>query len=184
VISAPLLSTFRAVASALEDEGIPYATIGALGRAVWSRPRATTDIDLAVASDAALWPRILAALSRLGLALTQQTPPGEEPPDTAFFRVPGGVRVDLLIAKTEFEKEVLARRIKIDFLGTAVWVATPEDLVIYKLIAGRPRDLTDIAEILSAQRASGRTLDWARLEHWAGEWGVAAELAHFKDQAG
>ncbi|MGH9486754.1 MAG: DUF6036 family nucleotidyltransferase [Terriglobales bacterium] len=36
-----------------------------------------------------------------------------------------------------------AQKIKIE--GTAVRFATPEDLIVHKLVAGRPRDLEDAA---------------------------------------
>lgn len=44
----------------------------------------------------------------------------------------------------------------------------PEDVILHKLIAGRPRDLDDIQNILDA----APTLDEAYLEGWAEAWDV------------
>ncbi len=45
---------------------------------------------------------------------------------------------------------------------------TPEDVIVHKLIAWRPRDRDDIASILDA----GLALDVTYIEHWASEWEV------------
>jgi len=56
--------------------------------------------------------------------------------------------------------------------GNQAWVVTPEDLVLLKLIAGRPRDLGDIQDILMAQGQ----LDAKDLSHWAERLGVSDRL--------
>lgn len=43
-----------------------------------------------------------------------------------------------------------------------------EDLIVYKLMAWRPQDRDDIAEVL----AVGHELDTGYIEYWAGEWEV------------
>jgi len=56
--------------------------------------------------------------------------------------------------------------------GNQAWVVTPEDLVLLKLIAGRPRDLGDIQDTLTAQGQ----LDAKDLSHWAERLGVSDRL--------
>ena len=53
-----------------------------------------------------------------------------------------------------------------------VWLVSPEDLVLLKLISHRPRDMSDIADVLFTQGQ----LDAAYLRHWAGELGVGDAL--------
>lgn len=43
-----------------------------------------------------------------------------------------------------------------------------EDLIVYKLLAWRPQDRDDIAEVLAA----GHELDTRYIEHWAAQWEV------------
>jgi predicted nucleotidyltransferase len=45
-------------------------------------------------------------------------------------------------------------------------VATPEDLIIMKAVAQRPRDIADIESILNAERG----LDLARIRRWTQEF--------------
>ena len=52
-------------------------------------------------------------------------------------------------------------------------ICTAEDLLIMKMIAGRERDLLDIKELL--QVLAGRTLDFAYLENWLGQFAEALE---------
>jgi len=52
--------------------------------------------------------------------------------------------------------------------GFGAHVLTPEDVIVHKLIAWRPRDRDDIEVILSA----GLTLDHAFIEQWSQEWDV------------
>jgi hypothetical protein len=180
-VSEPLLAMTRALAQALEAAEIGYMLIGAMARTAWGRPRSTKDVDLVVTADQASWEKLLQTFSGLGLSPKQQTPPGEIPPDTAFFFTPDKVRVDVLVAKTPFEHSAFSRRARVDFEGTPVWVASPEDLIVYKLIAGRPHDLGDIKEVITARIGIGAGLDWGYIRRWAEEWGVSERLALFEE---
>lgn len=73
----------------------------------------------------------------------------------------GATVVDLLLAETEYQKMAMARAID--------GVLTVEDVIVHKLIAGRPRDEDDIRSIL----ASGVTVDDSYVEQAAQRWGVA-----------
>jgi hypothetical protein len=112
---------------------------------------------------------------------------GEEPdsrPDIFVAQGPFGVPVDVLVAKTPFEEEAVARSVSIELLGQHVRVVTAEDLVFYKLLAGRPRDRDDVLDVIRAQLAGGRPFDWARLKRLAGDWGIEDTLALVRDEIG
>jgi hypothetical protein len=49
---------------------------------------------------------------------------------------------------------------------------TAEDLILFKLLAGRPRDLLDIEDVFFMQGQ----LDEAYMRRWAGPLGVADQL--------
>ena len=53
-----------------------------------------------------------------------------------------------------------------------VWLVSPEDLILLKLIAQRPRDLADVGDVLFMQGQ----LDESYLRRWAAALGVAARL--------
>jgi len=68
--------------------------------------------------------------------------------------------VDLLLAETEYQR--LAMRRATD------GVLTVEDVIVHKLIAGRPRDFDDIDSIVAA----GLALDEDYIAEHAAAWGV------------
>jgi len=68
---------------------------------------------------------------------------------------------DVYVAGTRFEQSVLARRNERGYVS-------PEDLIVYKLMAWRSQDRDDIAEVLAADLE----LDTGYIEHWAGQWEV------------
>jgi hypothetical protein len=72
------------------------------------------------------------------------------------------MHLGVYVAQTEFEHEVLSRR-SVD--GSA----SVEDPIIYKLIAWRPQDRDDIAQIL----ATGPDLDTKHVVRWAERWEVS-----------
>ncbi len=56
--------------------------------------------------------------------------------------------------------------------GWEGWFVTAEDLILLKLLANRPKDRVDVADILFVQV----TLDEAYLRRWAATLGIAVEL--------
>jgi hypothetical protein len=67
---------------------------------------------------------------------------------------------------------LLARRVREQFDDVPIWVVSAEDLVLLKLLAGRPRDLADVGDVMFTQG----DLDRDYLHRWAGELGVLPEL--------
>ena len=62
--------------------------------------------------------------------------------------------LDLVVARDSLEMAFLERARTVDIGGLKVRMITPEDLVIAKLFAGRPRDLEDIRAVLGTLGAS------------------------------
>ena len=56
--------------------------------------------------------------------------------------------VDVFLAELDFQEVVLSRKRRIDAEGRDIWLVSPEDLVLFKLMAGRPRDLGDVTDVL------------------------------------
>lgn len=158
-----------------------FAIVGAVARNAWAPPRATTDIDLAVSAAPPLLVTLEQTLGSLGYRCVrrQQADPADPLPDILVFRsqVAEPRQVDLLVAKTAFEVEVLRRAVTVQMGGTALPVATPEDLVIYKLIANRPRDRDDIRAVARTQQRAGRSIDWGHVDRWVKYWGLADRLS-------
>lgn len=182
-------STLTEILSALADALVGQkrlAVIGAVARNAWAPPRATTDLDVSVASASELLEAIQRSLEGLGYARVRshRTDPSDSIADLIVLRAPKGSlrQVDLLVAKTAFEVEVLRRAVPIDIAGVTLPVATPEDLIVYKLVADRPRDREDIVAILRTQQRAARTIDWTHIDRWAAFWNVSERLAALRSR--
>lgn len=77
------------------------------------------------------------------------------------------VQVDLLLAETELQKSAIARRVPGELSGVEsdVRVLSCEDLILFKLIAGRMIDRADAAELMRENREQ---LDMLYLVDWVG----------------
>ena len=76
------------------------------------------------------------------------------------------IKVDIAIGLSGFERQTVERAETMSLGGTLVAVATAEDILIMKILAGRPQDEQDLHGIVMAQ---GEHLDWAYCLSLAGE---------------
>ena len=77
-----------------------------------------------------------------------------------FLHRPTQMPLDLVLAGSGLEKDFLQRARPIDIAGTAVPLIDIEDLLIAKILAGRPKDIEDARALW---RIRGRDVDAARI---------------------
>lgn len=150
---------------------VAYAVIGAHGVNAWLEPRFTADIDVTVDIDAPAMLRLRRVFADSGYEATLEYG-GHLPSGPDFVRFASADRitiVEIQTAKTALQREVV-RRARASSEG--IRVATPEDLIVLKLIADRPKDQLDLLGLVALP-----DLDWAHVERWAAEWDVAERLA-------
>lgn len=166
----------------LDAAGVSYAVIGGCARNAYAEPRATKDVDFVVAADAESYNAVVEALGARGFGVASAVgAPGEMVPDLALYRDANGRRIDILFAKTAFERSALARRqTAAPYQAVLLPVVSPEDLIVYKLIAGRTQDFADVEKVIAALAAEGRPLDWAYIDRWCDEWGVTERAARVR----
>jgi Nucleotidyltransferase of unknown function (DUF6036) len=70
------------------------------------------------------------------------------------------IPVDVVLAGPGLEEEFLARALPADLGGVVVPVISPEDLIVTKLLAARPKDVEDIRTVLAERLES---LDLSRI---------------------
>lgn len=138
--------------------------VGGQAVLVHGQPRLTRDIDITLGVDANELKAVRSVVESLGL-----TP--SVPDLDAFVRrtnvIPltdssTGLRVDMIFSFTPYESEAIRRAVTVTFDEGAVRFASVEDLIIHKLVAGRPRDIEDIAGILARKPS----LDEEYLVQW------------------
>jgi hypothetical protein len=172
VESARLL--IETVADCLDAIDVRGVLIGGQAVNAWVEPRITLDVDVTVMSGPSSH-QLLAQFEQAGFGLLQkQDAGGKSGPDFLRMRhAASGVALDVQVAKTDFETGVVTRGVVVD--GLRIAVATPEDLLLLKLIASRhkdQRDLIDLGRIAS--------LDWPYIEHWAPIWDISERLADLR----
>lgn len=83
-----------------------------------------------------------------------------------------GVAVDVSLGVLPFEEEMIARS-KLHVIGElSLRLPTPEDLVILKAVAHRPKDLLDVAEVVK----NNPDLDRKRVEAWVREFAALLDM--------
>jgi predicted nucleotidyltransferase len=83
-----------------------------------------------------------------------------------------GTDIDLSLGILPFEVEMVERSQVIDLGVIQLRLPTPEDLIIMKAVAHRPKDLGDIQAI----GASHPDLDKARIRYWVEQFGEALDM--------
>jgi len=157
----------------LEAENVPYTVIGGLSVSIVSQPRPTLDVDVVVWLDPEGWAAFLESGKQHGIE-----------PRTAdaleFARQrrvlllqhrESGIAIDLSFGALPFEDEMINRSRVVSLSNVRLRVATPEDLIIMKMIAHRDQDLRDIENIVRV--CPGLDLD--RIRYWVHEFGLVLE---------
>ncbi|HVI09668.1 MAG TPA: hypothetical protein VND65_15370 [Candidatus Binatia bacterium] len=170
------LEVLRRITSALDDAGIAYMLTGSFASVYYGSPRSTQDIDIVISAGAQELQDFLARL------------PGEdyyaEPAaaleahrNESLFNVidiKTGWKIDLIIRKSRaFSRGEFSRRLKVDYQGTSLFIATAEDLIVAKLewakLGESERQISDAAAILQLR---GSLLDRAYIEKWVDGLGL------------
>ncbi len=102
------------------------------------------------------------------------------------FRI-GDWDVDLFVAKDAYDLECLDRASALTIDGVPVWVVSPEDLIIHKLIKlrlDRRRILQDVADLRSLLEAQPQ-MDRSYLARWLppAEYALVQALSTLDDEA-
>ena len=140
--------------------------VGGLAAGVQGEPRATLDADLVTFLPPDELERLIACARRRKIRISPAAVRRGVTAD-AFFRLKvAGVQVDFIVGQSAFEFDILTRRKFVTLYGTRVPVATPEDVMLMKLVSGRPQDWQDAKAVLVRH---GTRLDRSYLEGWARE---------------
>jgi hypothetical protein len=140
-----------ALARALDAARVPHAFGGALALAYYAVPRATHDIDVNVFVPAARAGPVLATLAGLGVPAGDAAP--REIAERGQTRLHwDGTPLDLFFSYDALHESAMRRRRQVPFGDDAsLEVLAAEDLAVFKALFDRPKDWTDLRELLFAQ---------------------------------
>jgi hypothetical protein len=151
--ASPIGELLAAVRAALEPLGIRWYLFGAQAAILYGAARLTADVDITLEAGPHPVEEILAALEargfapRMGDALAFVTETRVLPMVHGPTRIP----MDVVLAGPGPEERFLQNSTERLVDGVPVPVAAPHDLVVMKVLAGRPQDLEDVVAILAAQ---------------------------------
>jgi hypothetical protein len=159
-------NALASIASVLDGLAIDWMLFGALAANLYrAETRLTGDTDVMLANVGPSLSELESALNTAGWTVFRATPDGS----LLRVRHPELGVADLVIAGTEFERLALSRAsFDTTAEGVRLRVPTREDAIIFKLIAGRAKDLADVESILDTDPQ----LDEAYIGHWTTVWEV------------
>jgi hypothetical protein len=162
------------ISRALDEWGIPYMIIGGQAVLVHGEPRMTEDIDVTLGVSSDSLETVIRFVTSLGWEIMVENP------ETFVKRTmvlpcrdpQSGIKIDLIFSFSPYERQAIGRAVKIRFGSRFVRFASVEDLVVHKIIAGRPRDIEDARLVL----AKNPNIDEKYLRSWLKEFEDATEI--------
>ncbi len=163
---------------AFKKNKIPYMIIGGQAVLLYGEPRLTRDIDITLGLTIDHLDEILNIVYSLNL---KPLPDNIESFVRQTMVLPSldestGIRLDLIFSYTPYKTEAIKRAREIKILSEKVYFASPEDVIIHKIFAGRPRDLEDVRTIL----LKNPDIDIQYIQNWLKEFDEASDKKDFQ----
>lgn len=168
----------------LEAAGVEYMIGGAIAEWAWGEPRATQDLDIVIKLPVKAAGRLSRELKKrdmlipVDIILEAMVEDRADIPLNAIHMY-SGLKADIYLMREgdRLRQSAFQRRVRVDYgppIGK-VYVHSPEDLIIYKLmylgLSGQPKHARDIAAILRAKKNS---LDFGYIEEWVTRLGLGS----------
>lgn len=181
----------KLILEALECSGVEYLIGGAIAEWAWGEPRATQDLDLVINLPIEAVVRFSKELEKRNMLVPADIILDAIVEDRAdiplnAIHMYSGLKADLYLMREgdALRQSAFQRRILIDYgppIGK-VYVHSPEDLILYKLmylgLSGQPKHARDIAAILRAKRDQ---LDFGYVEEWVTQLGLRSVWKEMQD---
>lgn len=122
--------------------------IGGQAMHIYGEPRMTRDIDITVGIDDI--DKIISVIKKINLSIKVKNYRkfARETMVIPTIDKKTGLIVDFILSYLEYEKQAFTRVNKIKLDKVTVNYASLEDVIIYKIFAGRPRDMEDVKILL------------------------------------
>ncbi len=124
--------------------------IGGQAVLLYGEPRLTRGIDITVGIGVDELDRIAGILSAVPLKVLVEDARGfvKRKMVLPAMEEKSGIRVDFIFSFSPYERQAIERAIDVKLGRSTVKFGSLEDIVIHKIIAGRPRDIEDVKMIL------------------------------------
>jgi hypothetical protein len=174
----------KLILECLEVAGVEYLIGGAIAEWAWGEPRATQDLDIVINLPIKAVGRFSKELEKrnmlvpVDIILDAMLEDRADIPLNAIH-IYSGLKADLYLMRDgdALRQSAFQRRVLVDYgppIGK-VYVHSPEDLILYKLmylgLSGQPKHARDIAAILRAKKTQ---LDFGYIEEWITQLGLGS----------
>jgi len=168
-----LEDALEALTGALTECRAPWTIIGGIAVIARGVRRFTTDVDAAVRGDAVSVQALLETLAKFAIVprVADAVPFAEANLVLLLRHEATGVDLDVSLAWSAFEHDALATSTMTSFGRVRAPMCTPESLIVFKAIAGRPKDIEDAEALLTLYP----DIDRARARRRVAELAVLAE---------
>jgi hypothetical protein len=190
-LAEDVLEVALLVAAALDAINAEYFVGGSVASSLQGEPRATNDIDMVVSMPGL---RVPAFARALGEDFEVDQPALREALSRGgsanIFYLPMVTKVDIFgVSSSPYDEVEFARRrrARVRRSGEELWVKSPEDTILRKLLWFRDgggvseKQWRDVVEVLKVQ---GPSLDENHLDTWAPRLGLTSLLARARGEAG
>jgi hypothetical protein len=179
-----IVGFLKLVLEALDAAGVEYLIGGAIAEWAWGEPRATQDIDIVINLPIKAVGKFSKELEKRDMLV-----PAEIILDTILedradipinaIHMYSGLKADLYPVRSgdELRLRAFKRRQRVDYgppIGL-IYIHSPEDLILYKLIyfgvSQQPKHARDIAAILRAKKDQ---IDFGYVEEWTTRLGLSS----------
>lgn len=170
----PMLALLAALQRLLARFGDRGIIIGGVAASLLGRPRLTADVDAIILLDIADLPQLVRSAAEEGLLprISDVEAFARQNRVLLLRHEESGINVDISLGVLPLEEEAVARSCVHQVGSVAIRLPTPEDLIILKAVAHRPKDLLDIQGIIEAHP----DLDRERIQYWVGEFARALDM--------
>ncbi|WP_205514674.1 DUF6036 family nucleotidyltransferase [Longitalea arenae] len=162
-----MVAFFQKITDVLNESNIPYMLSGSVAMSIYIIPRATRDFDFIIHLETKNIDRFIQQFKE-GYYCDKDAIQDAVKRRSMFNIIDhaSGFKADFVVLKDEaFRQEEFSRRRKVDFFDKTIYVVSPEDLLISKLIwiqdfqsAQQMEDIKNLAAI--------EQLDWSYITSW------------------
>ncbi len=155
------------IATTLEAAGLDYMVIGGQAVLLYGEPRLTKDVDVTLGAEPGKLSRVLALVREMELEpLVDPEPFVRDTLVLPCHDADTEIQVDFVFSFSAYEQQAFRRTRSVELAGASVRFASPEDLIVHKMVAGRPRDLEDVRSVL----LKNPSVDRAYVRRWLADF--------------
>jgi predicted nucleotidyltransferase len=165
------------IGTSLNKHSLPYMIIGGQAVLLYGEPRLTRDIDITLGVNVDRMNELLDVVQELSL---KPIPEDIESFIRQTMVLPAldettGLRVDFIFSFTPYETGAIKRAKRITIMEQEVNFASPEDVIIHKIFAGRPRDIEDVKTVI----LKNPSIDSQYIRNWLREFDTSSDKKDF-----